>query len=202
MGRLARLLALVVLLLPSLAWADSPLTSVEFWKAYTDVPAVVKAHESGKLEPDQVAFLLSSAPVDQRAALISALPFRGGDEEVLRAALARKYGCDPKKVDSRLCPEEACCLGYLMGRQNFYAASLAKPLLKRARSGLPTSFTVAIVETLLYAQDAMLYGGGSSKVWPLVAKTLADKKLKNDLRPEARASIMEYLNLYREEHRH
>ena len=192
--------AFLALLLLCLSWlparADSPLTAGDFWEAYAEIPEVTRAHQLGQLDERLCAFLLSSAPLDQKAALLNALPFRPKELncEILRAALAKKYAVEPKFVEARLTGEEACCLGYVTARENFMAPEFGMPMLKKARSRLPHSFTVAILDTLVNVQvDGIFH---QEKVWPAVAKMLNNKRLKNDMRPAARASILDYLKLY------
>ena len=187
-----RFLFFLLLVLPG--FADSPLTSTDFWSAYADVPQVVKASESKKLDDSLDEFLLSKVSIDRKAALINALGFDVDDKRKnaphFRATLAKKYSGD---LEGQLTADESFCLGYLMALDSYHEAAPAMPYLEKAHKRRPHSFTIAIVQALVSCQA----GSNSSVWWEMIRKVLDDKELYPDLRGRARDVIIEYMSLYR-----
>lgn len=175
-------------------FADSPLTSTDFWSAYADVPQVVKASESKKLDDSLDEFLLGKVSIDRKAALINALGWDVDGQRKnaphFRAALAQKYSGD---LEGQLTADEAFCLGYLMALDSYHKPAPALPYLERASRSRPHSFTIAIVHALVACQG----GSNSSVWWEMISKVLDDKELYPDLRGRARDVIIEYMSLYR-----
>ena len=188
---------LIGLLVQLAAQADSPVTSTDFWAVYSDIPQVQQAHEKKRLDAALVEFLLSNAPLDHKAAAINALAwdYQGVPRNwvFFREKLAEKYKLDPDQVEPRLTSQESFCLGYITARDSHGSPSFAVPLLKTARKGLPRSFTVALVATIV---DAQVVRSQWDKIWPITQKTLRDKSLKMDMRPQARDEILKYMRLY------
>jgi len=178
-----------LLAVPSLA--DSPLTSTDFWQVYTDVPQVVSAHELGELNESLCAYLLSSATIDRKAAVINALGWNIDGKQnavIFREALVKKYASPD--LESKWSAEEAFCLGYLMALDDYQHSQPALPYLRKAHQAKPRSYTVAIVEALVQAQNTTDFEEG----WRIVARLQQDKRLIKDLRGGARAAILEYMS--------
>lgn len=178
-----------LLAVPSLA--DSPLTSTDFWQVYTDVPQVVSAHELGELNESLCAYLLSSATIDRKAAVINALGWNIDGKQnavIFREALVKKYASPD--LESKWSAEEAFCLGYLMAMDDYQHSEPALPYLRKAHQAKPRSYTVAIVEALVQAQNTTDFEEG----WRIVARLQQDKRLNKDLRGGARAAILEYMS--------
>lgn len=59
---------------PVTVFADSPITSTDFYRAYTDVSIVKTAKEKGVMDKEIANYLHSSKnPIDVKAAVINAL---------------------------------------------------------------------------------------------------------------------------------
>ena len=190
-------LFLLLTLVPA-AWGDSPITSTDFWQAYKDLPQVASARKLRRLDEGLSLYLVSQAPLDEKAAVINALSwdYKGPRHSGLfRSFLATRLSCSEDQVEGRLGGADAMCLGYLTALDNLEAAEFALPLLRRARHDLPKSFTVALLATLAEAQTVRIHW---EKIWPLTERLLAQPGLRNDLRPEARARVLDYLRYYQE----
>lgn len=191
-----RKLLLLFLLLLTSVWADSPLTSTTFWEAYKDIPQVVQANDIRRLNSELGRFLLSKAPLDQKAALINALSW---NVELQRNAplfleqLAQKYKCSESEVESKLSADESFCLGYILALDQYQEPAPALAYLKKARKAYPSSYTVAVVESLVQAQ---INFKDFKKMWVITNQVFQDKKLKTDMRPGGRKIIFDYMKLY------
>ncbi len=190
-----RKLILLLVALTTFARADSPLTSTEFWTAYKDFQLIPLAAETHKLDKTMAAFLSNpKIPIDRKAALINALGWNIDGQHnaaAYRAWLGRKT---PTAA-------EQFCLGYLTAMDDYNTQVKALPMLQKARQALPQSYTVALVTALVECQQ---YVGTEpdtrkrAKIWPTIQAVNQDKSLAMDLRPQAKAAIMSYMQGYAE----
>lgn len=200
-----------MLLLLATALADSPLTSIDFAPAYADVPAVLAARDTRRAEGAVLDFLLSDAPIDQRIAVVNALGWSfEGQANAARYAtgLARKKNLPARKLTPvMLAPEERFLLGYLVAMDDYFelrnapglppafAGLDALALVDEAAARQPQVFSVQYVAALLHAQVDM--AGDGCAVWTgpeaVRARFPASRR---DLRPEAVAAAVSYLELY------
>ncbi|MFN8609481.1 MAG: hypothetical protein U0931_18225 [Vulcanimicrobiota bacterium] len=183
---------------PISSWADSPLTSTDFWTAYRDVPEVVMAHDIERLNTKLGYYLMSTASIDKKAAVINALSWNVNNKEnasLFLEVLGQKYKTGEKaEIQRRLTPEERFCLSYLTALDDYNHVDRALTMAKQARRQLGASFTVAIVTELIEAQN---HFGGATPLWNYVAPVFADHKLKQDLRAAGRKVIFDYMALYK-----
>ena len=177
-------------------WADSPLTSTDFWTAYRDVPQVRTAHDLRRLNNGLANYLLSKAPLDKKAAVINALSWNYHGQqnaELFLESAALKYGKSTQDAKYMLTADERFCWGYLMAMDNYFDVKTPLLTLRNARRQMPKSFTVAIVTELVEAQ----HNFAGQKLWQYVEPVFEDQVLKRDLRPQARKVIYDYMALYR-----
>lgn len=80
------LLFAMLIILASTIYADSPLTSTDFYRAYLDVPLVKKAAGSpGKLTKEMMEYLRNdNNPLDKRIALVNAVGWYVENQSTLR----------------------------------------------------------------------------------------------------------------------
>jgi hypothetical protein len=187
-------------LIPAVAFADSPVTSTDFHRAYPDSEHVRAANDEKTLTAD-LAELLARGDIalDEKAAIINALGWESGTThvEAFKRHLTSRY--DPKRAErgiDLLSGEEAFVLGYLMLLGDYFHPEEALPHLAYARARLPKSFTVAVVHALAEAQADM--DKNWCKVWRRAEGVLDDRKLVRDMRPAAVEIIREYMALYQD----
>lgn len=199
--------AVALVLTAGLMWvgrvsvADSPITSTNFWQAYSDVGIVQKAAEEKVMSLEFAEYLSDpGAPVDVKAAIINALSWDIDGKcnaELYRYYLALRYRRTLQDLQPQaLTADEVLCLGYLTVMDDYFHPEPALSLLEYADTRNPTSFTVAMIVALAKAQDAM--GEDFKEVWRLTDRVLKNKKLKQDMRPEAVQTIVDYMKLYNE----
>jgi hypothetical protein len=183
---------------PSLA--DSPLTSTPFSEAYQDYELVQRAKRAGILDLDMATYLSSvSAPVDIKAALINALSWdiNGKHNALLyRYFLGVKYGKTITELDpATLTADEVFSLGYLIALDDYFRPEKALSFLKVAQSRKPESLTVALVLGLTQAQAA--FDSNWCLMWRRVKAPATNTDLQPDLRPQAKAIILDYMQGYK-----
>lgn len=197
------LVILLLLVVPAPARADSPLTSVRFAEAYKDLSIVTAADSYGVLDPKMANFLSDQRmPVDAKVALCNALGWSidGKHNAVLfRCWLALKYGVVPEQLTTELMSaDEVLALGYLTALDDYFQPAPALVLLHEARRRNPQSQAVALVVSLAEAQ-LDLNENRWGRIWPRADRVLHDATLRQDMRPDAVGSYIDYLLLYRAE---
>lgn len=181
--------------------ADSPITSTKFYEAYLDVKMVQRAQLEGVMGFEIAEFLTSPEnPIDVKAAVINALSWRfegKNNAELYMYYLGLLYHVSILELDTNfLSADETFCLGYLMVMDNYFHPENAIPLLEEAYKVMKDSFTVSIILALAKAQ--IILTEDWCEVWKLTERVLENSALKQDLRPEAKKIIVDYMILYKD----
>ena len=193
-----------------LSFADSALTSTEFYKAYLDVPIVKAAAERPHhLSEAAKAYLFNEAnPLDVKLALINAVGANPDGlatygeyiEYCIQHFPKRTYGIAPGKrvtqqdVFKHASPEQKAVLVYLSAMSNYFNTAAMTKMVRMAMTTPRTdkqSFMLAI--GLVKAQIAL--DNDWAEVYPIVYDCVNKPRIK-DMRPEAIDLVMEYINEY------
>ena len=207
-----KLFLLFALLLSAvqLSFADSALTSTEFYKAYLDMPIVKAAAERPHhLSEVAKAYLFDEAnPLDVKLALINAVGANPDGlatygeyiEYCIQHFPKRTYGIAPGKrvtqqdVFKHASPEQKAVFVYLSAMSNYFNTAAMSKMVRMAMTTPRTdkqSFMLAI--GLVKAQIAL--DGDWAEVYPIVYDCVNKPRIK-DMRPEAIDIVMEYINEY------
>jgi hypothetical protein len=214
---------LKIILISTVCWfsvttsvnADSPLTSIDLAVSYQDLEIVQKAKRSKQLQGEVLIFLLTNAPLDEKAAVINALGWKIDGQNnaylfLVGFAQSQDMTIHDLSLDD-LSAADKFVLGYLLAMDDYFDLSplgynASQPLwsatpiqlLSQAAFALPDNFTVHFVKSLVEAQDYM------DKSWCAVYQA-PQSVLKQfppsqrNLRPQAVENAMSYLNLYAED---
>lgn len=177
------------------SYADSPITSTDFSRAYDDIEIVQKAYQ-GTVTTEIAGYLSSpDNPIDVKAAVINALSFDvdGKDNAERFSQLVFNKSVDELDINS-LKPEDVFCIGYLKAMDDYFNPDKALPYLELAKSQMKDSFTVAIVTSIVDAQT--YFETDWNYMWKVVENVINDKKLKNDMRTEGIEIIVDYMMCY------
>ena len=193
-----------------LSFADSALTSTEFYKAYLDVPIVkAAADQPNHLSEAAKAYLFNEAnPLDVKLALINAVGANPDGlatygeyiEYCIQHFPKKKYGIAPNKcvtqqdVFKHAAPEQKAVLVYLSAMSNYFNTAAMSKMVRMAMTTPRTdkqSFMLAI--GLVKAQIAL--DNDWAEVYPTVHACVNKPRIK-DMRPEAIDIVMEYINEY------
>ena len=211
MKKLFLLFALLVSAV-QLSFADSALTSTEFYKAYLDVPIVkAAADRPHHLSEAAKAYLFNEAnPLDVKLALINAVGANPDGlatygeyiEYCIQHFPKRTYGIAPGKrvtqqdVFKHASPEQKAVLVYLSAMSNYFNTAAMSKMVRMAMTTPRTdkqSFMLAI--GLVKAQIAL--DNDCAELYPIVYDCLNKPRIK-DMPPEAIDLVMEYINEYEE----
>jgi hypothetical protein len=95
-----------------------------------------------------------------------------------------------------LSADEIFCMGYLIAMDNYFQPENAIPLLEEAHKLMKDSFAVSIVLALAKAQ--MAFEQDWCEAWKIVESVLRNTDLTQDLRPDAKKIIVDYMILYKD----
>ena len=196
---------LAFLLSASIAKADSPLTSIQFYKAYEDIPIIKMAVASeGEITQPILEYLDDEKNlIDVKMAVINAL---GWDFDGLQnAQLFYFYANRNKKFKDtddfaqNARPDQRLCYAYLLALDNYFDVTSAAAIATAAAQTEKTanSYTFQLISALIKAQLAMDYDW--CQVYSLTNAVRNNIRLQKDFRMAAISIIFEYMDLYAEE---
>jgi hypothetical protein len=162
------------------AYADSPLTSSNYWRAYVDVEAVQEAnltkqpdhlwHKNSSLpnenpDPKVYAHLLDpTIPLDVKAAIVDARGVREvkaspypelGDPTGMKEALEKKYHGPIDKIASRIAIDEEFAYAYLQAMNDPRHPNRYLPTFRKVAKAKPKNFTAAAVLLMVESTAAL-----------------------------------------------
>lgn len=175
----------------STAYADSPVTSTPFSKAYYNIGIVEEASRRNTITDDMSAYLAdSNNPIDVKAAIINALSWDVNGKNNAELYCQAVYGKALKEIDvSALSGDQQFCIGYLLAMDDInFKTSQSMDFLRMARSNIKDSLTVAVITFLVETMNEVSYD------WPdQLNNILADTSLNRDLSEEAIKVITDYM---------
>ena len=187
-------------LFSSAVFADSPLTSTDFSKAYADEPIVIAASKTeGQLTNQLMDYLTDeSNPIDLKMAVINELgwKFRGkNNNQVFMKYLTEKYKySDEKKFLKKGKADDLLSMAYLKALSDYFDVSDALVYAEKALKKKPKSRTYNLIAGLVKAQKTM--DDSWCKVYQITDGIRKNDKLKDDLKPEAVKIIYDYMDIY------
>ena len=185
---------------PSISFADSPITSTQFYTAYLDIEIVEKASEMTNIDEKTIKYLSDPEyPLDIKAAVINALGWEieGKDNAAWYADFIFEKPLGDLDFDA-VPAHDLFCIGYLMVMDNYFEPERAIPVLEKACEAFPVSFTAAMITALAKAQAAAMNADEWGKAWTLVEDVIQNENLEMDMRQEAVDIILDYMALYKD----
>ena len=202
MKRLA--FTLLSLLIVSLTYADSPLTSTDFYYAYEDVFLVKQAKQAkGKLSKEMLSYLAEDGnKLDVKLAIINAIGWNvnglSNSKKFLTYVMnKKKYKVEfvgPETTFNwNATADELICYAYLKALDNYFDVVEASNVAGLALKKKPSSFSVNMIHSLIKAQGLTSFSENcfASKIF----KTLKNNpNLTMDMRKESTIFIFEYMD--------
>jgi hypothetical protein len=182
--------------LPQVSFADSPITSTEFYSTYLDIEIVEKAAQLQYVDEEIAQYLSNqSNPIDVKAAVINALGWNYDGKDMANefTEIVFKKSVNELDLDS-LSGSDLFCIGYLTCMSDYFNPEKALPILEKASQKINNSQTVSVITALVKAQ--IYLSSNWYKLWKVYESVINDEGLKNDMRPEALDIINDYMYLY------
>jgi len=209
------ILFILAFLFIGISWADSPLTSTPFWKAYKTNKYVSYAAENGYDKKVGKYLLSKKVPSEIKLAIINQYSFNSGwDVSYEEDLMAKRKGLDtscftylmapsestPKetKQTQLLTADDLMCWAYFKAMSDYNAPQLylKAAFLAFQRDGENGAYGTAFA--LIAAQKAFDYDW--CKVYTVGKDYIQDYNYQhNTLSKEAIKIIMDYLNLYKQD---
>jgi hypothetical protein len=194
-------LIILILLISQYTFADSPLTSTDFYKAYLDIPLIQKtANSNGVLTDEVFEYLISKYSLDKKVALINALKWDFDGKKNSSLYIKKLFGIRKNysltNFYQKATPEELLCYGYLKAMDDYFDVKKASVFTSRAQKLNPGSYSIAVINHLITAQMTDInswcerYSGFDT--------IKQNKLLKIDFRTKASDIIHEYLKGYKD----
>lgn len=191
-----------LIIFSSAVFADSPLTSTDFSKAYSQEPIIVAASKTeGYLTNQLMDYLTNeSHSIDLKMAVINQLgwQFKGkNNTQTFVKYLKTKYGyADEKKFLKKGKSDDLLAMAYMKALDDYFNVENALVYAEKALKKNPKSRTYNLVAGLIKAQKAM--DGNWCEVYQITDNIRKNDELENDLKPEAVKIIYDYMDIYGE----
>jgi hypothetical protein len=197
-------LLILILLISQYTFADSPLTSTDFYKAYMDVPLVQEALNSkGKITNEMMAYINSETnSLEVKLAIINAIGWnvKGNKSSKLyfKFVMNKKkyksdFGGDYTAFNWNATADELICYAYMKALDDYFDVTDAFEVAGLALKKNPNSFAVDMIYNLIKAQGLTAFGEScyASKTFSTLKN---NPKLTMDMKNEAMSFIFEYMD--------
>ena len=196
------LLCLFFLLLANQSFADSPLTSTEFYKGYIDIAIIKEARKSnGIITEKQLQFLTNSKnPIAIKLALINSLGWdtkgKSNAPKYLEYLFEKQPLLNYKNFYNKATATQLICYAYLKAMDDYFNVKSASVFARQAMLKAPTSYSIHLIGTLIQVQDANQNNWCS--IYTQMNQVRVNTKLQKDLRVESINAVYGYTDGYKE----
>lgn len=199
-----KLLFIIIGLLVSFkSSADSPLSSIDFGKAYIDTPIVQEALKSkGKISNEMMDYINDDAnSLDVKLAIINAIGWN--HKGIMNSKMYFKYVMNKKKYKTEFggkfsafkwnaTRDELICFSYMQALDNYFDVVVAFDIAGEALRKSPDSFAVNMIYNLIKSQGLFSLGE-SCYASKLFLNLNNNPDLKMDMRKESMSYIFSYI---------
>ncbi|QQS40423.1 MAG: hypothetical protein IPM63_13775 [Acidobacteriota bacterium] len=192
-----------VAILVSAAFADSPITSTDFAKAYQDEPIVAAAADAkGVINDRLMEYLVNEYnPIDVKMAVINQIGWQISgrkNSQLFLEYLAKNRGySDAERLYKKGKDFELLSYAYLKAMDNYFEVDEALRFADRAlKENKGKSRTFHLIAGLIKAQKMM--DSSFCAVYQITDGIRKNEKLMNDMRTKAIGIIYEYMDIYGE----
>jgi len=200
---------LIIAVLTSVAYADSPLTSTDFYEAYLDVPVVAENVQSRMNEEIYDILQSDEYEIDVKVAVINAMGWNFSGQNNASTYMEfyqAEAGPEISEISlDYMSGEELLLLAYMVSMDDYFSMSPIEEkgagvlgmtgveLAQAAAERVPDDFTVRLISALILSQDAM--HNDWSEVFGIVDFVMKEALIRS-MREEAIDNIMDYVGLY------
>lgn len=184
-------------------FADSPITSTNFYVAYTDNKLIEKAAESdGLLTKEYCKYLYNKKnDIASRLALINALSWdfegKSNFQIYLDYLINKKKKITATTYRIKCNANQLICLAYLKAMDDYFDVDEALELAELAIYKDKNSYSIHIIHGLIKAQSE--FDNSWCNLFKATDKVRKNTHLTIDMKSEAINIIFEYMDLYADE---
>jgi hypothetical protein len=190
-----------IFLFSSHSFADSPLTSTQFYKAYGSLPIIQDASKSKGILTEKLMRYLSdpSHPIDIKVALINRLGWdingKHNANLFIKFLQKTKGYQSIKDLKERASSHEILCIGYLLAMDNYKDVKEALIFSNIAATKETKSYTIQMINALILSQT-FSYGNWCKK-YEVLQKVKTATNLTIVFKSEASDIIFQYISSYK-----
>jgi hypothetical protein len=197
-------LLILIVLISQHTFADSPLTSTDFYKAYMDVPLVQDAMKcKGKMTNAMLEYIYAETnPLEIKLAIINAIGWdvKGikNSQKFFKYVIKKKnyktdFEGDYMDFKWYATRDELVCYSYLKAMENYFELADALDIASEAQRKYSNSFAVNMIYNLIKVQGLTAYGEScyASKTFSTLKN---NPKLTMDMKNEAMPFVFEYMD--------
>lgn len=207
-------------------FADSPITSTPFYKAFNEIPEINQAEKIGKLNYELASYLSNkNNSIDKKLALVNALGWHvdgKNNRKLFELFLKNKYSLDILDY-SKISNDEHLIIGYLAIMDNYFKTVEPLKIINEALEKNPNSYSYNIIYGLVLSQLSLDFGirgveeeekfvitdkylknlfdlksTGWCNIYIISANIEKNKNLTQDFRESAKKIIYNYTGRYKE----
>ncbi len=185
-------------------YADSPLTSIELYKAYKNNKHIKYVDSAKGILDEKICLVLldSMVSIDNKIAIINKLGWdiNGKDNSTIFNDFIvkyRKYN-NHEQVLKLESAEVVICIAYLKSLDNYFEVNDAIYISNIALAKNGNSFTIQLIASLIRAQHALRDITNWCEVYLLVRDVIENENLIRDMNDNAVNHVTKYVYAYRE----
>jgi hypothetical protein len=197
-------LLILIVLISQYTFADSPLTSTDFYNAYMDVPLVQEALKcKGKITNEMIEYIYNDTnPLEVKLAIINAVGwnhkgFKNSHKFFKYVIHKKKYktdfGGDNIAFKWNATVDELICYAYMKALDNYFDVSDAFEVAGLALKKNQNGFAVNMIYNLIKAQGLTAFGE-SCYACKNFSSLKNNPKLTMDMKNEAMPFVFEYMD--------
>jgi hypothetical protein len=185
-------------------YADSPLTSTDFYKAYLDVPMVLEAmHSNGQVTNGMMEFMIDDTnSLDVKLAIINAIGWQNkglllSEMYLIKVINKKKYvsefESDYMAFRWNATRDELLCFTYMKAMDNYFDVTEAFEIANETLRKYPDSFAANMIYNLIKAQGLVAFNEYcyAAKIFKVFKNNTS---LHMDMRKEALSYITGYMD--------
>jgi len=182
------------------SFADSPLTSTNFYKVYNN-PTINKFIEANGRINDGLCSLLfkKDTPLEIKIAGINALGWKltgqNNAEVFLKYLVSKKYYQDKNNFLKNSNAEDLILYTYMLAMDNYVDVSKSVKICEQPIIANNQSKCIRLISALIHSQS-LLYSS-YCKVYTTIQEVNENKNLRNDIKENAIQEIFKYIDNYK-----
>jgi hypothetical protein len=198
---------LSLLLLLSLSFTDSPVTSTIFYKNFLDLEIIKNANISKTLDEKGCTYLSSElVPIENKLALINALSWKYPEDgqaplynfNTFSDYLSKKYNQKFDLETAHLYTDhEYICLAYLRALDDYFNMEIPYLLIQKASDDAKNTLSYNIIKSLIETQVILSDMDQWCMVWKNYDSVINNKTFATDLGDGVIKNISSYMLSYK-----
>jgi len=203
MKRINLVLSLLLICTVTVSYADSPITSTDFYKAYLDDEMVLKASNNNGALTQEFCEYLNDNNIDiaNKLALINAISWDYDGQNnfnIYQNYLIKNVRKIKEKNFLKKCStEQLICLAYLKAMDDYFNVDAAYLIAQTAIDKGTNSYSIHIVYGLIKAQYE--FNDDWCETFKATDDVRKNNSLEIDMNADAIKIIFDYMDLYRDD---